>query len=122
MSQKEVNYIWENQKLAKECESIQCPDYDPYADFIRDPSGIYLLIKVNFSTYRIEVAVCNKGHEIEKIFIGHSASEIYHGLLNYEKKNKLNWLKEKTHVAYLGKELKKAEVALVTGNSAYFQE
>jgi hypothetical protein len=115
-------FHWAKQKLAKGCETIDCPEYDSMKDFHRDPTGFYVLIKVSFVTIRIEVAICNKDHEIVKIFSGRKAQDIYHEIFQYEKKHKVQWLQDKSHIAYLGKELKKAELALVMGNSAYFQE
>lgn len=115
-------YHWSSQKFAKGCEVIECPEYDPYKHFQRDPSGYYILIRPNFSTYRIEVALCNKVHRIVKIFSGRKSQDLYAGILDYEKKHGQEWFKDKTHIAYLGKELKKAEMALVAGNNAYFQE
>ena len=40
----------------------------------------------------------------------------------FEKKSGNAWFKDKGHIAYLGKELKKAEWALVAGNAGYVQE
>ena len=115
-------YHWSKQNLAKDCQIIDCPEYDPIKDFRRDPTGYYVLIKVNFETVRIEVAVCTKDHAIEKIFSGRKAQDIYEAIFNAEKKSGREWFRDKGHVAYLGKELKKAEWALVVGNSGYFQE
>ena len=64
------HYHWAQQKLAKNCETIDCAEYDPIKNFHRDPNGYYVLIKVNFITARIEVAICNKDHAIAKIFSG----------------------------------------------------
>ena len=122
MPKQTPHYHWAQQKLAKNCETIDCAEYDPIKNFHRDPSGYYVLIKVNFITARIEVAICNKDHEVEKIFNGRKAQDIYYQIFQYEKKHKVSWFEEKSHMAYLGKELKKAELALVMGNSAYFQE
>ena len=119
---KQHAHIWSTQKQIPNCEVIDCPEYDPYADFKRDPTGYYVLIKVNFATCRIEVAICNKDHVIEKIFSGRKAQDLYDSIFRSEKKQKKEWFKEKTHSAYLGKELKKAELALSLGNNAYFQE
>lgn len=117
-----AQFHWAQQKLAKTCETINCPEYDPVKDFHRDATGFYVLIKVNFATLRLETAVCNKEHEIVKIFNGRKAQDIYHAIFEYEKKHKILWFQDKSHIAYLGKELKKAEVALAIGNAAYFQE
>jgi hypothetical protein len=122
MSKEKPSYIWHAQQTPPECDVIHCKSYDPYADFKRDPSGFYILIKVNFSTLAIEVAMCDKDHNIRKIFVGKKCQDLYDTILSYEKKHKLKWFEDKTHIAYLGKELKKAELALVLGNNAYFQE
>ncbi|OGX24373.1 MAG: hypothetical protein A2787_02955 [Omnitrophica WOR_2 bacterium RIFCSPHIGHO2_01_FULL_48_9] len=122
MAKKKNLYHWSSQEIAKGCEIIECKEYDPYKHFRRDPSGFYLLIRPNFNTYRIEIAVCNKAHNIVKIFNGRKAQDLYVGILDYEKKHHCEWFKDKTHIAYLGKELKKVEIALATGSNAYFQE
>jgi len=122
MNKEKVSYIWKAQKQAKDCETLDCTEYDPYKDFKRDPAGYYVLIKLNFATYRIELAVCDKDHKIVKIFSGRKPQDLYDAIFIYEKRNKVQWFKEKTHIAYLGKELKKAELALSLGNNAYFQE
>lgn len=116
------SYHWAKQTLSPDCQVTECTDYDPIKHFKRDPSGNYILIRPNFETARIELAVCDKNHVIENIFVGRRAQDIYHGIFEFEKKNKKSWFREKQHLAYLGKELKKAEIALATGNNAYFQE
>ena len=91
-------------------------------NFHRDPSGFYLLIRPNFVTLQIEVAICTKDHVIEIVFRGNKSQDVYEGILRYEKKHNKSWFKDKGHVAYLGKELKKVELALVLGQNSYFQE
>jgi len=113
---------FESQHKPENCEIIVCAGYDNYKDFSMESTGHYILIKPNFEISKIEVAVCDKEHTILKIFQGQKAQDIYHTLFAYEKENKVEWLTDKGHMAYLGKELKKAELALVMGNSAYFQE
>ncbi len=122
MTDKKVSYVWESQRTAKACETIDCPEYDVYKDFKRDPTGFYVLVRINWHINRIEVAVCNKDHEIMKIFSGRKCQDVYDAIFKYEKKHSLTWFKEKTHIAYLGKELKKAELAIVLGQTSYFQE
>ena len=117
-----TDYHWAKQVMAEDCQVISCPEHDPIKDFKRDPSGYYVLIRVNFEVVRIEVAICDKDHRVRQIFSGRSAVDIYHAILSYEKKHHLPWFKEKTHLAYLGKELKKAEIALTLGQTSYFQE
>ena len=119
---KSPSYIWQKQKKVKDCETINCPSYHPYDDFRRDPTGFYTLVRVNFEYGCIEVALCDKSHKIVKIFSGRRAQDIYNAIFVYEKKHNLRWFQEKNHIAYLGKELKKAELALSLGNNAYYQE
>ena len=107
--------------FVKDFEVITCKPYDDYKDHKND-SGCYVLIRVDFEFYEIQVAVCNYKHEILRMFKGKRAQDIYSALFEYEKQHKLNWFTEKQHAAYLGKELKKAELALALGNSGYYQE
>jgi hypothetical protein len=116
------SYHWAKQTQAKDCEVIDCKEYDPIKNFSRDPSGVYVLIRPNFENARIEVAVCDKNHTIQKVFIGRRAQDIYHGIFEHEKKHKTSWFREKHHIAYLGKELKKAELAITIGHNSYYQE
>jgi hypothetical protein len=115
-------YVWAKQKMATDCAVIDCPPYDPYKHFHRDPSGHYVLIRPDFSTLTIDVAVCDKGNVIVAVFRGVTPQDIYEGIFAYEKKHGLAWFKDKTHAAYLGKELKKAQLALALGQNSYFQE
>lgn len=110
-----------DKSLHKDFEVIQCRPYDDYKDHKNDNS-CYILIKVDFEFSEIQVAICNYQHEILKVFKGRRAQDIYHAIFEYEKENNLQWFAEKQHIAYLGKELKKAEIALALGNSGYYQE
>jgi len=117
------HFVWKNQKTVDNCETIDCPEYDIYKSFKMEPTGYYVLIRLNFADYRVEVGIChNKDHKVKKIFSGRKAQDIYDAIFKYEYTNKLEWFTEKSHIAYLGKELKKAEIALAMGNSAYYQE
>ena|GEM_PF-1040522 len=107
--------------LHKDFEVIPCLPYDDYKDHQND-NGCYALIKVDFEHYELQVAVCNYQHEILKVFKGRRAQDVYNTIFRYEKEHNLQWFTEKQHIAYLGKELKKAEIALVLGNSGYYQE
>lgn len=122
MNKKFVSYHWATQKAAKGLVKIDCKSYDGIKDFKRDPTGYYVLIKVNFETYSIEMGICDKNHNIIAILSGKKPQDIYDAAFKLEKKMNIHIFKEKTHIAYLGKELKKAEIALVTGNNSYFQE
>lgn len=116
------SYVWAKQQIAKGVKPVHCKPYDPYKDFRRDPSGYYVLIRPNFETLVIELAICNKEHIIEAIFIGRSCQDVYDTIFQQEKKLHKQWFKDKGHCAYIGKELKKAELALVLGQNNYFQE
>jgi len=110
-----------DKKLHKDFEVIICKPYDDYKDFKGDP-GCYVLIKVSFEFYEIQVAICNQEHEILKVFKGRRAQDLYDTIFKYEEENGFKWFTVKQHIAYLGKELKKAELALALGNSSYYQE
>ncbi len=122
IQKKSPSYVWQKQSIAPDCEVIDCPVHDPLKDFRRDPSGFYVLIRTDFTAMAIEVAVCDKTHKIVRIFRGAKAQDLYEGMFRYEKKNGLAWFKDKGHCAYIGKELKKAELALALGQNNYFQE
>ena len=122
MGRVEPGFKWAKQQQLGDSEIVECPAYDAYKDFKMEPSGHYVLIKVNFELNQIEVGICNKEHKIVKIFRGRKPQDVYHAIFQYEKKNKVQWFEDKSHIAYLGKELKKAEMALVMGHNAYFQE
>ncbi|MBI4140391.1 DUF4346 domain-containing protein [Candidatus Woesearchaeota archaeon] len=110
-----------DKSLHKDFEIIQCKPYDDYKDHKNDDC-CYVLIRVDFEFYEIHVAICNYNHEIWKVFKGKRPQDIYTAIFEYEKKNNLQWFIEKQHIAYLGKELKKAEIALALGNTGYYQE
>ena len=122
MPEVNTSYHSTKQTIAKDCKTISCPPFDPIKNFKRDPTGYYILLRPNFETLNMELALCNKNHVIEMIFVGRKAQDIYDAVLMYEKKHGLKWFQEKTHIAYLGKELKKCEWALAAGQNAYFQE
>lgn len=114
-------------------EMVECPPIDR-DNISLDSSGYYFLIRVNFRYGTIEVAVCHpeKGekrsvpekesengystHPIQLIYYGRCAQDIYWMVLNK------GFVKSYTHAAYLGKELKKAEMALVLGIQKFYQE
>ncbi|MBF0489139.1 MAG: DUF4346 domain-containing protein [Candidatus Omnitrophica bacterium] len=114
-------YVWQKQSIASDLEVIDCLVYDPISDFRMDPSGCYVLIRPLIKEQIIEVAICDKKHVIIKVFRGKKSQDVYHGIFTYEKKHKVEWFKSKHHIAYLGKELKKAEWAL-RGQDEYWQE
>jgi len=112
---------WIKQKqYAPDFETIKVPIWDAYKDFVMD-KGCYVLIKVLSDTREIAVAVCDYNHQILKEFRGHTAQDLYVYIFDYDKKNNKGWFTRTEHCAYLGKELKKAEIAFVVGYE-YVQE
>ena len=122
MNEKTPRFKWKKQSLDHNCEIIECPAYDAYKDFRMDPSGYYVLIRLDRTVGKIEVAICTKDHQIIKIFRGKTAQELYHHIFTAEKKAAKPWFDSKDHIAYLGKELRKAELALENDGQAYLQE
>jgi dihydropteroate synthase len=114
-------YVWHKQSRSPDLKIIDCPSYDPIKNFRRDPTGAYVLVRCDPTNSQIEVAVCDKKHVIGKVFRGRSAQQLYDTIFEYEKKHQLNWFSLKSHAAYLGKELKKAEYSLL-GKENYVQE
>lgn len=107
--------------VAKDFEVIQCKPYDDYKDHKND-DGCYVLIKLDFEFFEIQVAICNYKHEIVKVFKGKRAQDIYTAIFDYDEKHGTKWFNVMQHAAYIGKELKKAEIALAMGNNGYYQE
>jgi len=120
--------------FAEDFETIVVPKYDPYKDFVMD-NGCYVLIKVLLDTLEIAVAICDYKHVIQKEFRGTKSQDLYNYILKYDfeqdKKNNPmefaspilthKWFTRPEHCAYLGKELKKAEICLAMGLE-YVQE
>src|SRR5580698_3143824 len=115
------DYVWHKQVISPEFKIISCPVYDSIKDFRRDPTGVYVLIRCDRKNSSIEVAICDKKHVIVKAFQGRKAQDLYFTIFEYEKNHRLEWFSRKDHAAYLGKELKKAELAL-WGQENYVQE
>src|SRR5437773_1420103 len=113
------DYVWHKQSVSPDLEIIDCPAYDPIKNFHRDPTGVYVLIRCDLEKSLIEVAICDKKHTIIKVFRGRKAQDLYYTLFEHEKNHV--WFSRKDHAAYLGKELKKAECALL-GKEKYVQE
>ena len=115
------DHVWHKQSVSSDLKVINCPVYDPLKDFRRDPTGVYVLIRCDIVEGLIEVAICDKKHTIINAFRGGKAQDLYVTIFEYEKKQGLKWFSRKDHTAYLGKELKKAEYALL-GKEEYIQE
>ena len=100
---------------AKTFKSIVCPPFDPIKSYKQDPSS-FLLLKVDKEKKEIVVGVCSYTYELLEEFRGTSAPQIYEYILNHTK-----YISRLDHAAYLGKELRKAELAL-KNNEEYLQE
>lgn len=108
------------QSYSKEFEVVKARKYDDYKDF-RIDKGCYVLIRIYWDTHEIGVGICNYKHEILKEFRGERAQDLYTTIFDYSEKNRKEWFTKMEHAAYLGKELKKAEICLVMGIE-YVQE
>ena len=109
-----------DKNIADDFEVIEAQKWDDYKDFRMD-NGCYVLIKMHWDLHKIGAAICDYKHTILKEFRGTRAQDIWNAILGYEEKNNLKWFNRKDHIAYLGKELKKAEIALAMGFE-YVQE
>lgn len=114
-------YKWHKQTITDDCPIIRCPAYDPIADFQRDPSGYYVLIRLLAEEKLIEVAFCDKGHVIRRVLRGKKPQDIYYAVFQMEKKEKIEIFGNKQHTAYFGKELYRAYSALKNAEE-YIQE
>jgi tetrahydromethanopterin S-methyltransferase subunit A len=99
---------------AKDFEVINVPKFNEIEETKLDKS-CYVLIKIYRETKEIGVAICNYNDIILKEFRGRKALDIYEEIF------KGNYITSLSHAAYLGKELKKAEIALEM-SSEYHQE
>ncbi|HLG25026.1 MAG TPA: DUF4346 domain-containing protein [Candidatus Nanoarchaeia archaeon] len=109
-----------DKKVDKDFEVIRVKKWDDYKDFKMD-NGCYLLIRNYFDTHEIGIAVCDYQHTILKEFRGTRAQDLYFAIFDFDEKNKKGWFNRMDHAAYLGKELKKAEICLAMGIE-YVQE
>ena len=109
-----------DKKVAPDFEIFRVDQWDDYKDFKTD-TGCYVLIKIYRDRHEIGVAVCDYQHVILKEFRGRRAQDIFMAIFKYAEDHKLNWFTRLDHAAYLGKELKKAEICLALG-SDYYQE
>lgn len=97
--------------LKKNVKTIE-GHYDEIKDFRYDKNG-YFLIRINNN--KIEAGHCLKNNEIDFIIKGKKAQDVYKEIINHKLVSRLD------HAAYLGKELKKAELAL-KNKTKYMQE
>lgn len=71
----------------------------------QDPKG-YFLIKVDREHKKISAGYCTNDNILKYEFVGRRAQDIYHEI------SRRNLISLFEHASYLGKELKKAELAL----------
>ena len=122
--------VWvKDKEIAHDYEVIDCASFHPVKDFkedVREYKGFYVLIRFTRNDLKlptnIEVSICsynkkdpNSKHIIHRSYRGFKAQDIYYRLLNDE------WIQRLDHAAYLGKELKKAEMSIALGTE-YIQE
>jgi hypothetical protein len=117
---KSASSVWKKQTVHAKCVTVDCAPHQPIKDFTVDPSGCYVLIRVDREAGRIEAAICNPNHEIVAVFRGKKCQDVYLAIFAHETRS-ASWFQSKDHSAYLGKELKKAELALEQGTD-YLQE
>lgn len=110
-----------DKNVAEDFESVDVPRWDDIKDFVFDKEGCYVLIKIYRESHDIGVAICNQQHVILKEFRGRRTQDIYSAIFKYDRDHKKGWFQVMDHAAYLGKELKKAEICLALG-SDYYQE
>ncbi len=85
------------------CKTIEA-SYVSAKEWKMDPEG-YFLIRVNKETGNLEVGLCKKDNVIEIKIVGDSAEKICNTVLRE------NITQNTQHIAYLGAELARAEVA-----------
>ena len=96
----------------------EAPQIDYYSVSM-DVSGLYFKIECDFSIGKISVSVkqtLELGNGIQEVVFGNRCQDIYFYIIQ----KYINQLSH-YHCAYLGKELKKAEMAMALG-SGYYQE
>jgi len=109
-----------DKKTADDFEVIRANPYDDYKDH-RNDNGCYVLIKLYWDTHEVGAAVCDYKHTILKEFRGKRAQDIYVAMFKFDEQHNKKWFTVPDHIAYIGKELKKAEICLALGTE-YVQE
>lgn len=92
--------------MSKEEPEYIAADYIEEKEWQQDPAG-YLLIRLKGDNIEVGlVKAGNQPHQIEQVVYGKTATEIYMTIY------KSDWNLREDHMAYLGKELARAEFAL----------
>ena len=99
---------------AKESEDIKViqASYDPGKEWKLDPKGYFL---IRLKDGNIEAGHCEKDNVILTKIVGKTAEEVYNTIIREKMTENLS------HLAYLGAELKKAEIARDLGKE-YVQD
>ncbi len=84
--------------------------YDPYRDWVRDPAGFFV-VTIERESHRLKCEHYTNGNVLHAVIRGGSAAELLFTIVQYELVSRLD------HAAYLGRELQKAELALMHGLS-----
>lgn len=103
MADKEVAGMFTPIKIVDGREVIEADQ--KYIKWEQDPSG-YFLIKVDKQEKVIRAGFCDNANKMVKEFVGKTAEEIYHAILEYKLITVL------AHACNIGRELAKAEIAL----------
>ena len=82
--------------------------YNEIKDCVLDPDG-YFLIKIDKENKKILVGFCKENNKILVKITGKKPADIYHAVIKKE------LIKNKHHLAYLGRECQKAYIALQQG-------
>lgn len=109
-----------DKKTDPEFEVIRVPEWDDYRDFKID-DGCYVLIRIYRDRHEIGVGICNYEHVLLKEFRGRRSQDLYTAIFQHGEQKGRSWFRRMDHAAYLGKELKKAEICMAAG-SDYYQE
>ena len=102
--------------FSEEFKTVIASPYHEIKDFKQDPAGFVIIKVLGKKIHLGWVEYQNKEYVCVTEIIGEKAQDIYHELFN---KQKIVLFLD--HAAYIGKELKKAEIAIKTGE-LYEQE
>ena len=106
-----------NDVIVNELDGVPEIKQEKPLKFIRDKAGSFK-ITVDYGTTVSEsriIATHFKKNNADLVITGHTAKEIYEEIITKELVTRME------HAAYLGSELKKAEIAMVTGKD-YVQD
>ena len=112
-----VSFCAYNDIIQNELDGVpEIKQKEPFK-FIRDKAGSFK-ISVDYETTVKDskiIATHFKKNKADLVIVGHTAKEIYEEIISK------NLVTRMEHAAYLGSELKKAEIAMVTGKE-YVQD